>query len=157
MADKMGVIELNENLLNRMPDSLYNLACVQGFYCKSISFKKGYKYVWAYVNCWKYLWWCGKNLSWKTTQVEANHNGIIRTKRGESASSNTLPAKDGSYGKRRKLYVDCSENALKTCMIHGDGHSSGECKFLGKFGTKYAAAQPVKVGVIDPIPSKTFH
>ena len=41
-------------------------------------------------------------------------------------------------------------------MIHGIGHSSDECKVLGEFGTKYAAAQPTKNRVTNPIPQKGF-
>ena len=40
MADKMGVTELNENLLNSMPNSWSKQAYVQGFYCGNISFKR---------------------------------------------------------------------------------------------------------------------
>ena len=56
MADKMGVTELNEILLNSMPNIWSKQAYLQGFDC---SFFKGCKYVWTYVNRWKYLWRCG--------------------------------------------------------------------------------------------------
>ena len=59
----------------------------------------------------------------KTTQVEANHTGLSRNKRVESASYNTRPAKDGSSDKCRKQCVDCSKSAPKTCIIHGPVHS----------------------------------
>ena len=39
MADKIGFTKLNEILLNSMPNIWYKQAYVQGFYCKSISFK----------------------------------------------------------------------------------------------------------------------
>ena len=45
IADKMGVTELNEILLNSMPNSWSNQAYVQGFDRETISFKKGCKYV----------------------------------------------------------------------------------------------------------------
>ena len=40
LYDKIGVTELNEILLNSMPNSWYNQAYVQGFDCGYISFKK---------------------------------------------------------------------------------------------------------------------
>ena len=43
IADKIGVTELNEILLNSKSNSWYKQACVQGFGCKSISFKKSVK------------------------------------------------------------------------------------------------------------------
>ena len=41
-------------------------------------------------------------------------------------------------------------------MIHSVGNSSDECKFLVKFGTKYAADQPNKYHGNHPIPRKIF-
>ena len=38
MADKIGVTELNETILNSMPNSWSKQAYVKGFYCESISF-----------------------------------------------------------------------------------------------------------------------
>ena len=40
MADKMGITELNEILLNSMPNRWSKQAYVQGFDCETISFKK---------------------------------------------------------------------------------------------------------------------
>ena len=42
-------------------------------------------------------------------------------------------------------------------MIHGTVNSSDGCKVLGRFGTKYAAAQPTKNRGRYPIPRKRFH
>ena len=39
-------------------------------------------------------------------------------------------------------------------MIHGAGHSSGECNFLGEFLTKYSEYHPTKDQGGDPIPRK---
>ena len=39
MTDKFGVIELNDILLNRIPNSWYKQAYVKGFYWKYIYFK----------------------------------------------------------------------------------------------------------------------
>ena len=40
LADKIGVTELNEVLINSTPNSWYKQAYVQGFYCKPILFTK---------------------------------------------------------------------------------------------------------------------
>ena len=40
LNDKIYVTELNEILLNSMPDSWYRQAYVKCFYCESITFKK---------------------------------------------------------------------------------------------------------------------
>ena len=71
--------------------------------------------------------------------------------------SNTHPATDEITDKRRKRYVNCYRSKSKTCMIHGVGHSSGECKVLDEFGTMYAATQPTKYHGRNPVPSKIFH
>ena len=48
-------------------------------------------------------------------------------------------------GKRRKRYVDHLRDRKKyTCLIHGPGHSSDECKVLGDFGSKYYKGRPTK-------------
>ena len=70
--------------------------------------------------------------------------------------SNIFPAKDVSSIKRRKQYVDRLKSASKTCMIHGPGHSSDECNFLGEFVTKYAAAHYAKYHGSNPIPRNIF-
>ena len=41
-------------------------------------------------------------------------------------------------------------------MIHGAGNFSDECKVLGEFGTKYAAAHPTKDRGSNTIPRKSF-
>ena len=40
LNDKLNITKLNEILLNSMPNSWSIQAYVQGFYCKSITFKK---------------------------------------------------------------------------------------------------------------------
>ena len=41
-------------------------------------------------------------------------------------------------------------------MIHGVGHYSDECKVLGGFGTRYAAAQITKDRGSNPVSRKIF-
>ena len=49
-----------------------------------------------------------------------------------------------SAGKRRKEYVDCNSGKSKTCINHGPGNYSGECKVLGYFGAKCANGKLTK-------------
>ena len=44
-----------------------------------------------------------------------------------------------------------------TCLTHGLGHSSDECKVLGNFGAKYAKSQPTKDRRIKPVPIKILN
>ena len=48
-------------------------------------------------------------------------------------------------GNYRKGYVYHPKDRLKlTCLIHGPGHLSDECKVLGDFGCKYSKSRPTK-------------
>ena len=50
-----------------------------------------------------------------------------------------------STDKSRKIYADHKNYISKpTCLIHGPGHSSDECKVLVYVGSKYAEAVPAK-------------
>ena len=56
----------------------------------------------------------------------ADHSRKVRR---ESASLNTYSDMSESAGKRKKKYVDCPKDISKlTCIIHGPGNSSDECK-----------------------------
>ena len=62
-----------------------------------------------------------------------------------------------SYGKCRKSYVDHLKGRSKlTCLIHGPGHLSDECKVLGEFGTKYAKYRTTKDHSQDYATMKRF-
>ena len=144
MADKIGVTELNEILLNSMPNSWYKQAYVQGFDCEYILYKKA-------VNMFEHIEIAEivyegvvTPSSKKTTRSEANCTGLSRKKRVEASSSNNHPTTYGCTGNRRKQYVDFLKSELKNRLIHGLGHSSDECKVLGEFGTKYDKIQTTK-------------
>ena len=50
-----------------------------------------------------------------------------------------------SADKGRKVCVDhLKDISTPTCLIHGPGHSSDQCKVLGDFGSKYAKSRPTK-------------
>ena len=58
----------------------------------------------------------------------------------------------------RKSYVDHSEDRSKpTCIIHGPGNSSDECKVLGDFGSKYSKIRPTKDRGKDPATVKKLN
>ena len=68
--------------------------------------------------------------------------------RGESALSTTYSNMSERSDKFRKRYVDHPKDISKlTCLIHGPGHSSYECKVLGNFGSKYSKRRPTKYHV----------
>ena len=62
-----------------------------------------------------------------------------------------------SAGKRRKIYVDYPKGKSKTCLVHGTGHSSDECKVLGYFFSKYVKSRSTKDRGHDPISRNNFH
>ena len=78
--------------------------------------------------------------------------------RGESASSNNYPNISESSVKCRKRYVYYPKGKSKTtCLIHGPGHLSYECKVLGDFGSKYAKSRSTKYRGHNIIPRKKFN
>ena len=75
----------------------------------------------------------------KSTRVDVNRAGQISKIRVEAASSNTDTKMSESACKISKRCFDHPKYGFKlTCIIHGPGHSSDECKVLGDFGSKYA-------------------
>ena len=66
----------------------------------------------------------------KSTGPDSNRAGRIRKNRGETTSSQTHYAMIERSVKRRKRFVDSLSVKSKTCLIHGPGHSSYECKVL---------------------------
>ena len=45
----------------------------------------------------------------------------------------------------------------KTCLIHGPGHSSDECKVLGDFDHEYAKGKLTKDHGNNPVPRNKFN
>ena len=80
----------------------------------------------------------------KTTKADANRDGHIRLKRGKSALSNNYSEMSKST-EGAKIHADHPKDRPKpTCLIHGPGHSSDECKVLRDFGSRYAKSRPTK-------------
>ena len=156
LADKIEVTALDEIILNRMPNSWYKQAYVQGFDCESISFKKAVN-MFECMEITEYIYKGVVEPSYKKpTREYANRAGNSRKKRGESASSKTHPVTIESSDKRQKWYVDHSRRKSRTCLIHGLRHSSDECKVLGDFSAKYTKSKPTKYHGNHPIPRKNL-
>ena len=120
LADKIGLTELNEIILNSMPQSWTKKFYVQGFDCKYILFKKADNM----FESTEITEGVVEPSYKKSTWVDANCAGRIGNKRGEDASHKTHPTTDEISGKRRKRYVNRSMSKSKTCLIHGPSHSS---------------------------------
>ena len=89
------------------------------------------------------------------TREDTNCYSHSRKKREFPTSSKTYSETNKSSVKLRKRYVDHLKYRPKlTCLIHGPGHSSYECKFLGDFGYKYSKSRPTKYCRQDPAKMK---
>ena len=90
--------------------------------------------------------------------AESIYEGVVeisyKKPTGESALQWNFYEKGESAGKRRKRHVDIPTGKSKTCLIHGPGNSSEECKVLGDFVTKYANSRPTKEYGKIPLPRK---
>ena len=78
-------------------------------------------------------------------------------KRGGAALSTTYSDMSESAGKFIKRYVvHPKDRSKRIFLILGIGHSSGECKVLGDFGSKYSKIRPTKYCRQDPATKKKF-
>ena len=93
----------------------------------------------------------------KTTREDTNRAVHSRNKRGESASSKTLPTTGESDGKQLKIYLDLSKSESETCLSHGPEHSSDEYKIMGYFFANYTKINPTEDYGNHPIPRKTIN
>ena len=72
--------------------------------------------------------------------------------------SNTYSEMSESADNRRKIYVYYPKGKYKpTCLIHGPGHSSDECKVLGGLGSKYSKIRLTKDHGQEPETNKKFN
>ena len=143
--EKIGRTELNEIMLNSMPNSWRKRAYEQGFDCESIPLKKAVN-MFERMEIVQYIY---KGILEpyynKTTREGGKHSGNSRLKRGEYDSPNNYHEMSESSGKCRKVYVVYPKGRSKpTYLIHGSGYSSDECKVLVYFGSKYAKSIPTK-------------
>ena len=81
----------------------------------------------------------------KTTQSDANCAGYNRNMREGSALSNRSSKISGCSEKFKKsCAVYPSDTSKMTCLIHGNGYSLEQLKFLNNFGKTYAANSSFK-------------
>ena len=62
-----------------------------------------------------------------------------------------------SSDKHRKWYADRPSGKTKTCLIHGHGNYSDECKVLGYFGANYSESNPTKDSENHPVQAKILN
>ena len=108
LYDKIGVTELNENILNSMNNSWYKKSYIQELDCEYILLKKAANMFDPMEITESIYEGLVEPYYKKTTWVDSNCAGHIRNKRGGSALYKTRPVTGESTGKRRKKYVDCS-------------------------------------------------
>ena len=122
-TQKIGVTEINENLLNSMPNSWIKQAYVQVFDCEFITFKRAAN-MFEHMDITEFVYKGEvEPFNKKTSRTYANRDGHIRLKRGESALSNTYSEMSESASKCRRIYLDYLKGKSKpTCLIHGPGH-----------------------------------
>ena len=157
LSDKIGVTELNNILLNNIPNSWSNKAYVQGFDFESILYKK-YVIMFEQMEISESIYKGVVDTSYKKpTQSDANCAGHSSQMRLEDDLSQTHPTMGESSDKRRKIYVYRSTGEMKTCLIHIPGHSSDECKVLVDFCANYAKGRHTKDHNNYPVPRRNFN
>ena len=100
IADKIGVTELNEIILNSMPNSRSKQAYVQVCDCESISFLKAVN-MFERMEIAESIYEGVVAPSYKNNWAESNRTVLSRKNRVEYALSNTHPVTDGSTGNLR--------------------------------------------------------
>ena len=81
----------------------------------------------------------------KTTRVDSNRDGNSRQMSGVSASSKAYPEVGNHSVNLNQRYIDHPRYRSKlTYLVHGNVHSSEECKFLNEFGTRYSESRTFK-------------
>ena len=146
--------EINNLFLDSMPDIWIRQACVQGFYYETSTLKSVNMF--ERMEIAEYIYEGVVENSYKIpTREDTNCYSHSRKKREFPTSSKTYSETNKSSVKLRKRYVDHLKYRPKlTCLIHGPGHSSYECKFLGDFGYKYSKSRPTKYCRQDPAKMK---
>ena len=104
-SGKIYDTELNEIMLNSMPNSWIRKACVQGFYCESITLKKDVN-MFERMEIVETIYEVTVEPSYKkSTRSDTNRASFSRKIGGEATSSNSYSYISESSGKHRKRYV----------------------------------------------------
>ena len=76
---------------------------------------------------------------------------------GVSASSKAYSEVGNHSGNLNQRYIDHPRYRSKlTYLVHGNVHSSEECKFLNEFGTRYSASRTFKYIRQEPTAAKIY-
>ena len=81
------------------------------------------------------------------TREYANRDGHVRKLKGGESASPTNPEKgrDGKWKTENAGHPRYAPTVVKkTCLSHGPGHSSEECKLLKVYSENYADQRPHK-------------
>ena len=99
------------------------------------------------------------NLLLRTTREDANCDGLRSKIRGKAASSTTYSdMRERALTSTEKRYVDHQKYRSKlTCLIHGPGNLTDECKVLGDFVSKYSKVRTTKDIGHEPASMKYYH
>ena len=91
----------------------------------------------------------------KTTRVDSNRDGNSRQMSGVSASSKAYSEVGNHSGNLNQRYIDhLIDRSKLTYLMHGNFHSSEQCKFLNDFGTRYDARRTLKELRQEPTSAK---
>ena len=122
ISEKLGGTELNEILINSVPNILSKQAYVQIFDCELITLNKAVN-MFEHMEISESIYEVVVEPSHKqSTRVYDNRVGYSRKKIGEASLSHTYSKMSDRYGKHRKIYVDHLKGESKTCLIHCLGH-----------------------------------
>ena len=130
----MGPEELNEILLHTVPNSWAQQVYLQGWYSKGRTYNDTCNNL-ERMEIVKAIYKGGAP-SKNTQRAEANRDSSGRKEKGGASASPSKPDQVHS-GKRKRSNTGHPSNeptgANKTCLIHGPGHSSEECKILQEY------------------------
>ena len=95
--------------------------------------------------------------SYKITILDYKRSGNIRKIMGVAASSKSYSEVVNHSGNLNQRYVYHSIDKSKlTCLIHGNFHSSEQCKFINDFGARYDARRTFKERRQEPTSDKMY-
>ena len=137
--------ELNDIILHAVPNSWVKKSYLQGWDFEMKTYKETCATFEQLEIAEKF--YGGGKPSQTPTRAYAKDGGHVSKLKGGEDALPTNPKK-GRSGKRKTKNAGHPSDALtgdkKTCMLHGPGHSSEQCKVINIYSKKYAAQQTHK-------------
>ena len=157
LTNNIGVIKLNEILLNIVPNRWSRQAYVKGFDCEYITFKKAVN-MFDRMEIFESIYEVVVEPSYKKS-YPGRHQPFWSQQAKDMRIRLVVdsPQEGWERWQAHKQRVDITTGKSKTCLIHCPGNSSEECKVLGDFGTKYANVRPTKDRGSIPVPRKKIN